>query len=104
MTAMYVDIAIWRSSFVSWDSFVSWETIVRTSATSPPASEDFTMIDTTRWHIGGITRCEKRRRPAVAGTPQLIWAAIFLISGVSLPYRPLEETTIASARGMPNRP
>src|SRR3990172_6476708 len=104
MTATYVDIAIRRSSFVSRDSFVSWETIVRTSATSPPASEDFTMIDTTRWTIGVFTRSEKRRRASVAGTPQLIWAAIFLISGVSLPYRPLEETTMASARVMPNRP
>src|SRR5438034_11334547 len=33
---MYVDIAIRRSSSVSWFSFVSWLTIVRTSATSPP--------------------------------------------------------------------
>src|SRR3989441_2002329 len=101
---MYVDIVIFLSSSVSWDSFVSWLTIVRTSATSPPASLDFTMMDTIRPTIGVFTRSEKRRRASVAGTPQLIWAAIFLISGGSFPYRPLEETTIASARVIPNRP
>src|SRR5213594_2374350 len=49
---MYVDIAIRRSSSVSWFSFVSWLTIVRTSATSPPASEDLTMIDDPADHRG----------------------------------------------------
>src|SRR5438445_2301097 len=101
---MYVDIEILRSSSVSWTSFASWLTIVRTSATSPPASLDFTMIDTIRPVIGVFTRSEKRRSASVAGTPQLIWAAIFLISGVRVPYRPLEDTTIASARVIPKRP
>src|SRR5713226_52154 len=101
---MYVDIAIRRSSSVSWFSFVSWLTIVRTSATAPPASEDLTMIATTLSTMGVFTRWENKRRASVAGTPQVIWAAIFLISGVSLPYRPLPETTIASARVMPKRP
>src|SRR5881628_316223 len=101
---MYVDIVILRSSSVSWASFASWLTIVRTSATSPPASLDFTMIDTIRPVIGVFTRSENSRSASVAGTPQLIWAAIFLISGVSFPYRPLDETTIASARVIPNRP
>src|SRR2546426_1404456 len=101
---MYVDIVILRSSSVSWDSFASWLTIVSTSATPPPASLDFTMIDTIRPVIGVFTRSEKRRSASVAGTPQLIWAAIFLISGVSVPYRPLEDTTIASARVIPKRP
>src|SRR5436309_513930 len=101
---MYVDIEIFRSSSVSWFSFASWLTIVSTSATSPPASLDFTMIDTIRPTIGVFTRSENSRRASVAGTPQLIWAAIFLISGVSFPYRPLDETTIASARVIPNRP
>src|SRR3989475_482591 len=62
------------------------------------------MIDTIRPVIGVFTRSEKRRSASVAGTPQLIWAAIFLISGVSVPYRPLEDTTIASARVIPKRP
>ena len=72
MTAMYVDIVMRRSSSVSWFSFVSWLTIVSTSATSPPASDDFTMIATTRSTIGVFTRVARRRSASVAGTPQVI--------------------------------
>ena len=43
------------------------------------------MIATTRSTMGVLTRVANRRSASVAGTPQVIWAAIFLISGVSLP-------------------
>src|SRR5580658_1869366 len=104
MTVTYVSIEICRPWASSWASRVSCATIVSTSATFPPASFARVMIETTRWTSGVGTRSWNRRSAVATGTPHSSWLAIFLISSVSRPYRPLLATTIASGSVMPKRP
>ena len=86
MTVTYVSIEIWRACCASWASRVSCATIVRTSATFPPASFARVTIETTRWTSGVGTRSSNRCERLVAtGTPHSSWLAIFLISSVRRP-------------------